>query len=120
MAGLRNIRARTKKTEPKPQVSSRALPIRTHVGPRATMLWHRKHMSTTRAKEFHPYVDQGPSDLRPFPHDSILRRWSRVRAATSQFRTRTRSAMAAYTNEPPRSRRFVKFYLTTWALLAVG
>lgn len=28
--------------------------------------------------------------------------------------------MAAYTNEPPRSRRFVKVYLMMWALLAIG
>ena len=28
--------------------------------------------------------------------------------------------MAAFTDQPPRSRRFVKFYLATWASLAVG
>lgn len=28
--------------------------------------------------------------------------------------------MAAYTDQPPRSRRFIKVYLATWALLAVG
>ena len=28
--------------------------------------------------------------------------------------------MAAFTDQPPRSRRFIKLYLATWASLAVG
>ena len=58
--------------------------------------------------------------------ESVFRRFdcassSRVRAKPD-FKpiTRTRSAMAAHIGQPARSRRFIKLYLCTWALLAVG